>query len=283
MSEETSQSAHNGPGGAGSGGNNGPGGAGSAGENSSGQGAESGAATLDAVELDLAGVARTAPWDAQWSGCLLHGFGASAQDLVSLAPGLGGAQRWVFPHAPAPINVAGMAYGRAWFPRTEEELQQALFGGYFLSLRRLEPAGLAQAAWEVRRLVEGRNLAWETLILGGFSQGAMVVAEILRQGLENSKLPLPAVTILFSGALTAESWWTGLSTAGRSPGPHGENLPRVFQSHGTQDPVLPLREGEALRDTLTAAGFSVDWHQFNGRHEIPEQVIAAATGCIRPN
>lgn len=275
MSEETRWSAQNGLGGAGS-----------AGENSSrpgGQGGNNGAAMLDAVELDLADVARTAPWDGGRSGCLLHGFGASAQDLVSLAPTLGGAQRWVFPHAPAPITVAGMAYGRAWFPRTEEELQQALFGGYFLSLRRLEPAGLAQAAWEVRRLVEGRNLAWETLILGGFSQGAMVVAEILRQGLDNPKLPLPAVALLFSGALTAESWWTGLSTAGRSPGPHGEHLPRVFQSHGTQDPVLPLREGEALRDALTAAGFSVNWHQFTGRHEIPEQVVTAAAECTRPN
>lgn len=275
MSEGTSRSTHNGSDGAGS-----------AGENSSGpggQGGNNGAAMLEAVELDLADVARATSWDAGRSGCLLHGFGASAQDLVSLAPMLGGAQRWVFPHAPASITVAGMAYGRAWFPRTEEELQQALFGGYFLSLRRLEPAGLAQAAWEVRRLVEGRNLAWETLILGGFSQGAMVVAEILRQGLDNPKLPLPAVALLFSGALTAESWWTGLSTAGRSPGPHGANLPRVFQSHGTQDPVLPLREGEALRDALTAAGFSVDWHQFTGRHEIPEPVVTAAAEFIRPN
>jgi phospholipase/carboxylesterase len=174
-----------------------------------------------------------------------------------------------------------MAYGRAWFPRRTEELQQALFGGYFLSLRTLEPAGLAQAAWEVRQLVEDRNLAWETLILGGFSQGAMVVAEILRQGLEDPRLPLPAVALLFSGALTAESWWTGLSTEGRSQGAHGENLPRVFQSHGTQDPVLPVQEGVALRNTLTAAGFSVDWKEFAGRHEIPEQAIAAAAACTR--
>ncbi|MFW5696134.1 MAG: alpha/beta hydrolase, partial [Alkalispirochaeta sp.] len=126
---------------------------------------------LDAVELDLSTVEGASPWDTDRGGCLLHGFGASAQDLVSLAPALGGAQRWVVPHAPVPISVGGMAYGRAWFPRRTEELQQALFGGYFLSLRRLEPAGLAEAAREVRRLVDGRNLAWETLILGGFSQG----------------------------------------------------------------------------------------------------------------
>ncbi|MEX2443531.1 MAG: hypothetical protein WD492_07995 [Alkalispirochaeta sp.] len=238
---------------------------------------------LDAVELDLSTVEGAAPWDESRTGCLLHGFGASAQDLVSLAPSLGGAQRWVFPHAPVPISVGGMAYGRAWFPRETEELQQALFGGYFLSLRRLEPAGLAVAAGEVRRLVDGRNLAWETLILGGFSQGAMVVAEVLRQGLENPRLPLPAVVLLFSGALTAQSWWDGLNVgAGGSQRPDGD-VPVIFQSHGAQDPVLPISEGEALRDTLTAAGFSVDWHQFEGRHEIPEGVVRAAASHTRPN
>ncbi|MFW5695174.1 MAG: alpha/beta hydrolase, partial [Alkalispirochaeta sp.] len=138
---------------------------------------------------------------------------------------------------------------------------------------------------------DGRNLAWETLILGGFSQGAMVAAEVLRQGLENPELPLPAVVLLFSGALTAESWWEGLNVAARSPrtpdGPTAPDnstapLPKIFQSHGAQDPILPLEEGEALRDTLLRAGFAVDWHQFAGRHEIPEGIIGAAAGHIRP-
>ncbi|MFW5827988.1 MAG: alpha/beta hydrolase, partial [Alkalispirochaeta sp.] len=245
---------------------------------------------LQAVDLDLSTVNCAEDWSESRGGCLLHGFGASAQDLVSLAPALGGAQHWVFPHAPTPISVGGMAYGRAWFPRETEELQQALFGGYFLSLRTLEPAGLAQAGWEVRQLVDGRNLAWETLILGGFSQGAMVAAEVLRQGLENPALPLPAVVLLFSGALTAQSWWEGLNVAERSPrnpdyttAPEDPTapLPRIFQSHGTLDPVLPISEGEALRDTLHGAGFVVDWHQFTGRHEIPEGVVRAAASHTR--
>ena len=237
---------------------------------------------LQAVDLDLSTVEHAAAWSEGSGGCLLHGFGASAQDLVSLAPALGGARQWVFPHAPAPITVAGMAYGRAWFPRTAEELQHALFGGYFLSLRTLEPAGLAEAAREVRRLVDGRSLAWETLILGGFSQGAMVAAEVLRQGLEDPRLPLPAVVLLFSGALTAQAWWDGLTLGSRGSQQPASGVPTIFQSHGAQDPILPLAEGQALRDTLLGAGFSVDWHQFEGRHEIPEQAVNGAARHTRP-
>jgi phospholipase/carboxylesterase len=288
-------------------------------------------APLAEIELDLAdlasGTARTAPGagsygthaatraaiDDGWTGCLLHGFGASANDLMGLAPELGRARHWIFPHAPAPITVAGMSYGRAWFPRDEGELEQALYGGYFGNLRHLEPQGLRDAASEVRELLTLRDVNWSRLILGGFSQGAMVTAEILRQSLADPSLPMPAVAILFSGALTAAGWWRGLSRdgsgaaaegaggapvegpdgtavegAGDTPvdgpgtlaGPAAPRAPLIFQSHGDVDPILPMEEGEALRDTLTAAGFAVEWLPFHGRHEIPRAAMAAARALI---
>jgi phospholipase/carboxylesterase len=261
---------------------------------------------LAAIDLDLAEVpSARGSIDPAWTGCLLHGFGATANDLVSLAPELGLAQRWIFPHAPAPITIAGMSSGRAWFPRDESQLEEALYGGYFGNLRHLEPQGLHDAAFEVRELLAQRGVDWSRLILGGFSQGAMVTAEILRQSVADPSLPMPAAAILFSGALTAARWWQGLARDGSAAaveGPGGASAdipggapadipgrpaapapspaPRIFQSHGDVDPVLPMEEGLALRDALTSAGFAVEWFPFHGRHEIPPQAIAAARALI---
>jgi phospholipase/carboxylesterase len=140
---------------------------------------------------------------------------------------------------------------------------------------------LHDAASEVRELLAQRDVDWSRLILGGFSQGAMVTAEVLRQSLADPSLPTPAVAILFSGALTAAGWWQGLSLGGTGatrPAPH--DLPRILQSHGDVDPVLPMADGEALRDALVAAGYSVEWVPFHGRHEIPQEAIAAARAVI---
>lgn len=229
---------------------------------------------LSHVELDLARVAQAFGWRDDWRGCLLHGFGAGAQDLVSLAPELGCARHWIFPHAPVPISVGGMSYGRAWFPRDPDVLQSALFGGYFQSLRAVEPDGLSQAAWELRALIDSASLDWSRLILGGFSQGAMVAAELLRQACVDRSLPMPAVVLLFSGALIAERWWDEVAL------PEGRVPPAVCQTHGHQDPVLSHADGRALAARLESAGFPVAWTDFDGRHEIPAQALAAARATL---
>ena len=161
----------------------------------------------------------------EFTGVLLHGFGASAQDLVPLGPALGAAARWIVPHAPVPITVAGMSYGRAWFPRESDALEQAVFGSYFQDLRRIEPPGLQIAADAVRRLIDTQEVSWDDLIIGGFSQGAMVAAEILRQGAVDGDRPLPAAVVLFSGALIAARWWDGVHTSRAQDGA-GVSKPR---------------------------------------------------------
>lgn len=221
--------------------------------------------SLSVIQLDLADVERpgAAPSYAdEYTGCLLHGFGASANDLVGLAPVVGGARRWIFPHAPIPITVAGMSYGRAWFPRETEKMEQALMGTYFQNLRAMEPDGLTEAAEAIRRLIDDEGVPWERLILGGFSQGAIVSAEILRQGLVDPTRPVPKALLLFSGSLIAERWWGGLPTPQRS-------LPPVFQSHGTHDSVLPIEEGRALATKITDAGCDLTFIEFEDGHTIP--------------
>jgi phospholipase/carboxylesterase len=221
--------------------------------------------SLSMIHLDLADVERpdTAPlYNEEYTGCLLHGFGASANDLVGLAPVVGAARRWIFPHAPIPITVAGMSYGRAWFPRETETMEQALMGTYFQNLRAMEPDGLTEAANAIRELIDDAGVSWDKLILGGFSQGAIVSAEILRQGLVEPTLPVPRALLLFSGSLIAERWWDEVPEQQRS-------LPLVFQSHGTHDTVLPFDEGRALATKIADAGCDLTFVEFADGHTIP--------------
>ena len=71
--------------------------------------------------------------------------------------------------------------------------------------------------------------------------------------------------IQLSGSLLAKQDWR--PALGKRAGL------RVFQSHGTQDPILPYVMAERLRDELVKAGLSVEWQSFRGGHEIPQSVI----------
>ncbi|MDH4186653.1 MAG: hypothetical protein OEV08_06630, partial [Nitrospira sp.] len=71
--------------------------------------------------------------------------------------------------------------------------------------------------------------------------------------------------VQLSGTLLAAQEWSPLLRTRKG-------LP-VFQSHGTQDEVLPCVGAERLRETLAHAGLSVEWHSFRGGHEIPRVVL----------
>jgi phospholipase/carboxylesterase len=76
--------------------------------------------------------------------------------------------------------------------------------------------------------------------------------------------------IQLSGTLLAAQEWEPLLQKRK-------NVP-VFQSHGMRDDILPYAGAEKLRNTLTHAGLSVEWHSFRGGHEIPAPVLR----CLGP-
>ena len=233
---------------------------------------------LELVQLDLASTAvprHAPPPDNDTVGVLLHGFGASADDLVPLAPHLGTARRWLVPHAPAQLVAHGMHYGRAWFPRDAATMERALAGEYFTQRRALRPPGLTVAAREVRATLAERKLHPRTLIVGGFSQGAMVTVEYLRLAL-TGEWPLPRAALLFSGALIAESWWDQLER----PDARAADC-SIFQAHAHDDAVLPYDDARALAAILRRAGFPVTWLDTAGGHTIPQRAIDAAAQFLR--
>lgn len=208
---------------------------------------------------------------------LLHGFGASGTDLVPLGRMLGGPPglRFAFPAAPLSLggdgDYFGMADSRAWWLIDIERFQRRLLGGRIDDLVREEPEGLGAAREQLSAALTElqRELAVPAgqLVLGGFSQGAMLSLDVALR----TELGLRGL-ILWSGTLIAEPQWRQ-----HLPGRRGLH---VLQSHGRQDPLLPYGIATTLRSQLGAAGLVVDWHEFTGGHEIPLPVLQATSDFL---
>lgn len=219
--------------------------------------------------LEIAGltVRMIGPADAALTCVLLHGFGAPGDDLVPLADELAVANvRFVFPAAP--LELGGL-YGdsRAWWMLDLAKLERELAAGTPRDRRTEIPEGLPQVREQVMRLLDQLSARFsipaDKLVLGGFSQGAMLSLDVaLHREIK------PAALLLMSGTLLAESEWSPrmASLAG---------IP-IVQSHGRSDMILPYSIAEVLRDQLQQAGAAVEWVPFVGGHEIPRAVLAAA-------
>jgi phospholipase/carboxylesterase len=208
---------------------------------------------------------------------LCHGFGAPGDDLVDLGHVLRvPSVRFVFPEAPLALDVlfGGIepaedpdrpGGARAWWMIDLERLA----GRAAVDRAREVPPGLADARARLESLLDEveRRMRPSRLVLGGFSQGAMLACDVALR----SRRPLAGL-VLLSGTLLCEAEWTPLMPARRGL--------RALVSHGAADPLLPIASTERLRDLLTAAGLEVEWVRFSGGHEIPPPVMARLGALI---
>jgi phospholipase/carboxylesterase len=64
---------------------------------------------------------------------------------------------------------------------------------------------------------------------------------------------------------------------GEEPGYDPTGKPKIFLSQGLNDPInIAAETGEFFNQQLIAAGYSVDFVEFNGVHEIPDVVVQQA-------
>src|SRR5262245_21345251 len=119
---------------------------------------------------------------------LLHGFGAPADDLVPLAEVLHVPAEFVFP--PAPLDLGPQFFGgRAWWM-----LDPDVFEHPDRDRSNESPDGLADGRAQVVKLVESIE---GPLVLGGFSQGAMLACDVaLHTGRELAGLVLLSATLI---------------------------------------------------------------------------------------
>jgi phospholipase/carboxylesterase len=218
--------------------------------------------------LELAGLTTRIVGSGPVTAVLCHGFGAPGDDLVALAQFIKAPNtRFVFPAAP--IELGGL-YGdaRAWWRLDLQKLESDLRTGAARDRRSEVPDGLAEARAKVSALIDELNVDPAKLVLGGFSQGAMISLDVALH-----RDVAPAGLAMMSGTLLNESEWE----------PRFSKLSGVpvVMSHGKGDPLLPFAISQQLRDRLISAGAKVDWIEFMGGHEIPPPVLDGVGRLLR--
>lgn len=187
---------------------------------------------------------------------LLHGYGSRAEQWLQFehvlkVPNDG---RLIFLQGPLRGPVSG---SRGWWWLNIEGHVPA--GSRLPDFSTASPGGIKVASRLVREYLADVD---GPIVLGGFSQGAMLSAEIAFQ--TDQEL---AGLVLLGGTTVNEAAWLD-HVAGR------RRLP-IFITHGRNDSVLPFAIAERFANRLSASGLNVTWVPFEGGHEVPAIVVSA--------
>jgi phospholipase/carboxylesterase len=188
---------------------------------------------------------RTRPPAGEPAGALVlfHGRGADEYDLVPLFDIFDPERRLlgVTPRGPLRLPPGG----NHWYVVREVGYPDpATFGPTY-----------AQAGQWLDGLLEESGVPPERLVLGGFSQGAVMSYAL---GLGRGR-PRPAALVALSGFIpTVEGFELDLEAP----------LPPLAIGHGTYDPVIEVSFGRRARDTLEAAGADVTYRESPLPHAI---------------
>jgi phospholipase/carboxylesterase len=192
--------------------------------------------TLDALE-------RPAEGEPAGTLVLLHGRGADEHDLYPLLDALDPERRLrgLTPGGPLALPPGG----RHWYR----------LGG----IPTPEPGTFWPSFTALAELLDGLQ---EPLVLGGFSQGAVMSYAL---GLGRGPEKRPAALLTLSGFMP-EIEGLDLDLNGLDGYP-------VAIAHGSLDPTIDVTWSRAARDALTAAGADVSYHEAPLPHTIDPQIV----------
>ena len=180
----------------------------------------------------------------------LHGFGASAHDLLGLAPLLyGGRVLMLCPQGEIRVPLGGGMAGYSWFPFTPGgQLDIASVKAFTAAAERL--------SLFVDQAVERFPIDPERLVIAGFSQGGVMAYD---QGLRRPTR--------YSGLAAFSTWLPEPLVESLPKLPEQEGLP-VLVIHGTADPNLPVERARESREALRPFGVALTYREFDMGHEI---------------
>lgn len=175
---------------------------------------------------------------------LLHGLGSNEEDLLSFAPMLSPELTVVAYRAPLEYGP-----GYSWFPIEFDANGMRLDSDAALT-------SLEQLMAELGVLREST----QKLILGGFSQGAIMTSGVLARAPE-----LIDGALLMSGRLFPP-FFAEAKSAERV------DLP-VLAQHGIYDDVLTVQGGRDLANAVRGLGYSPEWKEYAMAHQVSEESL----------
>lgn len=191
----------------------------------------------------------------------LHGLKMSPDVLLQFADIFPAPVVLCVPHGP----IHERDGSRSWWPTDPVQRAARLAGGP-VDLFEQHPQGRMEARQVLSHVLHELRERWPLLplVLIGYSQGAMLAVDQLLMGTG----PLPDALALLCGTCIALDEWLPRLQCAESP---MRDLP-VLLMHGEHDQELSIAAGLRLRDSLAAAGASVQWRTFDGGHEMPPAV-----------
>lgn len=184
---------------------------------------------------------------------LLHGLGSNERDLMAFAPYLDPRLTVVAFRAPQAYGFGGYAwFDIAWLPEgkvIDEDQAETSRGVLIANLERLRG-----------------ELGPSRLILGGFSQGAM-----MSLGVALARPDLVDGVLMMSGR--------GLPRFLASATPEAVKVP-FFVQHGTEDEVLSVEDGREVRAALEGLGVPLEYREYPMGHEVNMNSLQDATRWV---
>lgn len=189
---------------------------------------------------------------------LFHGYGASMRDLYGISDYLSADADWFFPDGPISVPLGFMMEGRAWFPIDMRELEAAMASGEFRRFEDKSSAEFDRSQEMVLEFLASLRQKYKKLVIGGFSQGAMLASHVFAQAKADG-------LALFSGTL--------IDKAKLEPKLSDVSGMEFLQSHGSADALLEFGQARNLFSLLEDKGMKGEFIPFEGGHEIPEKVL----------
>ncbi len=194
------------------------------------------------------------PKDAAFVLVLLHGFMMVPGDLSPFARSIGLPGWFLYPEGPLAARE-----GRAWWHIDPAAREEALARGP-RDFATQTPPDLPAARRYLTALLDAVVAAapGRPLIVGGFSQGGMLVCDTLLR----AERRVDGLVLLSTSRIAFADWGPHLASGFLRDVP-------VLLSHGAADADLSFAAGEGLRAALEGAGADVEWVPFPEGHEIP--------------
>jgi len=188
----------------------------------------------------------------------LHGLGADGNDFVPIIPELklSGCPgiRFVFPSAPSmPVTVNGGYVMPAWYDIVGRDLMD-----------QEDAAGIQKSATAIVELIEkeaSRGIAYDKIVLAGFSQGCAMALHI--------GLRFPH---RLAGIIALSGYLPLALTVNIEKHSANAHTP-IFMAHGTYDPVVTLDRAQASYALLEKMGYSVNWNEYPMEHSVNHEEL----------
>lgn len=180
---------------------------------------------------------------------LLHGFGSNMHDLAAIAPHIDD-DNYIYacPNAPVPIDLGLGRKGFAW-----ASLGTPLSKNEYLNSQDMLLSF-------IRELTDSLGTHTNQVVLGGFSQGAMMT---YRLGIPR---PQHFAGLVALGGLLDDETIPANQTFIQKDQP-------IFIAHGTLDTVIPIESARTAKCRLETVGFSPTYKEYPIAHEINHDIL----------